>query len=57
MDCATQPSAKPYERCRVGMDVTKALQFSRHKNLKTLQVYIDQVEDAQGKIVELVAMG
>jgi integrase/recombinase XerC len=38
----------------VGMDVTKVLQFSRHKDLKTLQVYIDQVEDAQGKIAELV---
>ncbi len=37
------------------MDVTKVLQFSRHKDLKTLQVYIDQVEDAQGKIAELVA--
>ena len=39
----------------VGMDVTKALQFSRHKDLKTLQVYIDQVEDAQGKLAELLA--
>jgi integrase/recombinase XerC len=39
----------------VGMDVTKVLQFSRHKDLKTLQIYIDQVEDAQGKIAELVA--
>lgn len=39
----------------VGMDVTKVLQFSRHKDLKTLQVYIDQVEDVQGKIAELVA--
>lgn len=39
----------------VGMDVTKVLQFSRHKDLKTLQVYIDQVENAQGKIAELVA--
>lgn len=39
----------------VGMDVTKVLQFSRHKDLKTLQVYIDQVEDAQGKIAELAA--
>lgn len=39
----------------VGMDVTKVLQFSRHKDLKTLQVYIDQVEDAQGRIAELVA--
>ena len=38
-----------------GMDVTKVLQFSRHKDLKTLQVYIDSVEDAQGKIAELVA--
>jgi integrase/recombinase XerC len=41
----------------VEMDVTKVLQFSRHKDLKTLQVYIDQVEDAQGKIAELVAIG
>ena len=39
----------------IGMDVTKVLQFSRHKDLKNLQVYIDQVEDAQGKIAELVA--
>jgi integrase/recombinase XerC len=39
----------------VGMDVTKVLQFSRHKDLKTLQVYIDTVEDVQGKIAELVA--
>lgn len=39
----------------VGMDVTKVLQFSRHKDLKTLQVYIDRVDDAQGKIAELVA--
>ena len=39
----------------VGMDVTKVLQFSRHKDLKTLQVYIDSVEDVQGKIAELVA--
>ncbi|MGB6067935.1 MAG: tyrosine-type recombinase/integrase [Desulfomonilaceae bacterium] len=41
----------------VGMDVTKVLQFSRHKDLKTLQVYIDSVEDVQGKIAELVSMG
>jgi len=40
----------------VGMDVTKVLQFSRHKDLKTLQVYIDSVEDVQGKIAELVAV-
>ncbi len=39
----------------VGMDVMKVLHFSRHKDLKTLQVYIDQVENAQGKIAELVA--
>jgi len=38
----------------VGMDVTKVLEFSRQNDLKTLQVYIDQVEDAQGKIAELV---
>jgi integrase/recombinase XerC len=37
----------------VGMDVTKVLQFSRHRDLKTLQVYIDLVEDAQGMIAEL----
>ena len=37
------------------MDVTKVLQFSRHKDLKTLHVYIDSVEDVQGKIAELVA--
>jgi integrase/recombinase XerC len=40
----------------VGMDVTKVLQFSRHRDLKTLQVYIDNLEDVQGKIAELVAM-
>lgn len=39
----------------IGMDITKVLQFSRHKDLKTLQVYIDSVEDVQGKIAELVA--
>ncbi len=39
----------------IGMDVTEVLQFSRHKDLKTLQVYIDTVEDLQGKIAELVA--
>jgi integrase/recombinase XerC len=40
----------------IGMDVTKVLKFSRHKNLNTLQVYIDGVEGAQGEIAELVAM-
>ena len=40
----------------VGMDVTKVLKFSRHKNLNTLQVYIDGVEGAQGEIAELVSM-
>jgi|SRR5271157_2984444 len=39
----------------IGMDVTKVLKFSRHKNLNTLQVYIDGVEGAQGEIAELVA--
>jgi hypothetical protein len=29
------------------MDVTEVLQFFLHKDFKTLQVYIDQVEDAQ----------
>jgi hypothetical protein len=37
------------------MDVTKVLQFSRHRDLKTLQVYIDSVEDAQGTVAELVS--
>jgi hypothetical protein len=37
------------------MDVTKVLKFSRHRNLNTLQVYIDAVENAQGEIAELVA--
>ena len=40
-----------------GMDVTKVLQFSRHADLKTLQIYIDQHENAQGKIADLVAAG
>jgi len=40
----------------IGMDGTKVLKFSRHKNLNTLQVYIDGVEGAQGEIAELVAM-
>jgi len=37
------------------MDVTQVLHFSKHKDLKTLQTPIDQVEDSQGKIAELVA--
>ncbi|MFC1835706.1 hypothetical protein ACFL2Q_13385 [Thermodesulfobacteriota bacterium] len=41
----------------VAKQVMKLLQFARYKDLKTLQVYIDQAEDAQGKIVALVAMG
>ena len=40
-----------------GMDVTKVLSFSRHAGLDTLQVYIDEVEDAQGQIADLVAAG
>jgi integrase/recombinase XerC len=40
----------------IGMDVTKVMKFSRHKNLNTLQVYVDAVEGAQGEIAELVAM-
>lgn len=39
----------------VGMDVTRVLHFSRHKDLKTLQVYIDSVDNYQGKIADLVA--
>jgi integrase/recombinase XerC len=33
----------------IGMDVTKVMKFSRHKNLNTLQVYVDAVEGAQGR--------
>lgn len=40
----------------VGMDVTKVLKFSRHRNLNTLQAYIDAEEGAQAEIAELVAM-
>ncbi len=36
-------------------DLTKILHFSRHKNLKTLQVYLDDHENCQGKIAEVVA--
>jgi hypothetical protein len=36
------------------MDVTKVLKFCRHVDPKVLQVYIDQAQDAQGKIADLV---
>ncbi|MFC1835951.1 hypothetical protein ACFL2Q_14735 [Thermodesulfobacteriota bacterium] len=39
-----------------GMDVTTVLKFSRHKNLNTLQAYIDAEEGAQGEIAEQVPM-
>ena len=38
------------------MDVTKVLQFFRHDDRKILQVYIDQVVNAQGRIAELVSL-
>ncbi len=38
-----------------GLDVTRVLHFSRHANLKTLQTYIDNHEDYQGRIADLVA--
>lgn len=41
--------------CQEGLDVSKVLQFSRHKNLQTLQVYIDNHEDFQGRIASWVA--
>lgn len=36
-------------------DMSKILHFSRHKNLKTLQCYIDSHENFQGRLAEAVA--
>lgn len=38
------------------MDVTKVLKASRHRNLNTLQAYIDTEEGAWVEIAELLAM-
>lgn len=35
--------------------INEVLQFSRHKNLATLQVYADKIRDVQGQIASLVA--
>ena len=37
------------------VDLDKVRQFSRHANIKTLQIYVDRHEDFQGKISEMVA--
>lgn len=36
-------------------DLSKILHFSRHKNLKTLQVYLDDHENFQGRLAAVVA--
>ena len=38
-----------------GLGLHEVMQFSRHKSLAVLQVYLDHVEDSAGKIAELVA--
>jgi integrase/recombinase XerC len=38
-----------------GYGLEGAMQFSRHKSLAVLQVYVDNLEDAGGKIADLVA--
>ena len=39
------------------LDISTVLQFSRHSSLKTLEIYIDNDRDYQGRISALVAMG
>ncbi|MFC1836374.1 tyrosine-type recombinase/integrase [Thermodesulfobacteriota bacterium] len=39
------------------LDISTVLQFSRHASLKTLEIYIDNDRDYQGRISSLVAMG
>ena len=38
-----------------GIGLEKVMKFSRHKNLNTIMVYRDNLEDAQGEISNLVA--
>lgn len=38
-----------------GIDLSKVQQFSRHANLKTLQIYVDNHEDYQGRVARMVA--
>ena len=38
-----------------GVTLDEVRQFSRHKNINTLQVYRDRVRDVQGQLAVLVA--
>ena len=38
-----------------GMDLTEVCQFSRHRNVSTLQIYRDKERDVQGQLAGLVA--
>ena len=38
-----------------GMDLTKVLQFPRHRDVNTLQICIYQVGDVERKVVELAS--
>jgi integrase/recombinase XerC len=38
-----------------GVDLDKVRQFSRHAKLATLQIYVDQHENWQGRVAEMVA--
>jgi integrase/recombinase XerC len=40
---------------KAGLDVTEVLDFSRHADLKTLQIYIDRDSNTQGKIAAMIA--
>ena len=41
----------------VGMPIPEVLGFSRHSSLSTLQIYVDNLRDSQGKLAEAVAAG
>jgi integrase/recombinase XerC len=38
-----------------GMDLEEVMDFSRHKNVKTLMVYRDRERNVQGRLASLVA--
>ena len=40
---------------RNGMDLEEVLDFSRHKDVRTLMIYRDRERNVQGKLSELVA--
>ena len=39
----------------IGVTIPEIMQFSRHKNLKTLQIYVDQHRNVQGRIAAAVS--